>query len=159
MRRRTFSIGLGLLASGALVLLAVFPSSAQQGMGAMPLGSEIRGFSMPQRNGAGQLEANIAGETATAVSISRTAIRGLHVDLYDGGKVASVITAPQCDFWNLERRLSGSGGVQIQRADVRITADAFDWDFKTQSALLRNHVRVGLGKFIVGAPTDSTSTP
>ena len=118
----------------------------------MPLGAEIKGFSMPQRNTAGEMEANIAGETAKAVSISRTAIQGLHVDLYSDGKISSVITAPKCDFWNLERRISGGAGVQIQRADLQIRADSFDWDFKTQTALLRNNVRVDLGKFVIGAP-------
>ncbi|WP_093285050.1 hypothetical protein [Verrucomicrobium sp. GAS474] len=144
---------------GGIVLLApASPLRAQQ-IGAMPLGSEIKGFSMPQRNTAGEMEANIAGETAKAVSISRTAIQGLHVDLYSDGKVASVITAPKCDFWNLERRLSGSSGVAIQRADLQIRADSFDWDFKTQTALLRNNVHVGLGKFIVGVPAASAASP
>ncbi|HEY8966946.1 MAG TPA: hypothetical protein VIM58_10905, partial [Candidatus Methylacidiphilales bacterium] len=153
MRRRARNI--------VLVLAAFFLAApllrAQQQIGAMPLGSEIKGFSMPQRNTAGEMEANIAGDTAKAVSVNRTAITGLRVDLYSDGKIASVITAPQCDFWNLERRLSGGTGVEVKRADVTIRADSFDWDFKTQTAFLRNHVRVDLGKFVVGPPQSSPS--
>jgi hypothetical protein len=137
----------------AVFFVGVSSLSAQQQMSSMPLGSVVKGFVMPQRNAAGDLVANITGAQANVVSLNRTQITGLKVEMYEDGKVSTTITAPACDYWTLEKRISGHDGVLVEKADVRITAAAIDWDFKTQTAVLHRNVRVVLPQFTVGAPT------
>jgi hypothetical protein len=151
---------LALLLLGTAVLRAQSPSAPAptggprppQQVNAMPLGSVIKDFVMPQRNAAGDLTANVTGAEANVVSLNRTLITGLKVELYDDGKVTTTITAPTCDYWTVEKRLSGHDGVLIEKPEARITAAAVDWDFKSQVAILHRNVRVVLPKFAVGAP-------
>jgi len=152
------------LLPGALLAVAAFFAgisslSAQQQMSSMPLGSVVKGFVMPQRNAAGDLVANVTGAQANVVSLNRTQITGLKVEMYEDGKVSTTITAPACDYWTLEKRISGHDGVLVEKADVRITAAAIDWDFKTQTAVLHRDVRVVLPKFTVGAPIPASAKP
>jgi hypothetical protein len=144
-----------LLALGGTALVAQINPST------MPVGSVVKGFVMPQRNAQGDLQSNITGETATIVSPNRTVITGLKVEMYDaaGKTITTTITAPQCDFWPLERRLSGHHGVVIDRPEAHITAEDVDWDFKTQTAVLHKNVHVVLSRFAVGKPAASASTP
>jgi len=143
---------------GVLVLAGlalVSPLLAQ--MSSMPLGSVIRNFVMPQRDAQGDLQSNITGDQATIVSYNRTQILNLKVDLYDstGQNVTSTITSPRCDYWTLEHRLSSKDGVLVVRPESKISADAVEWDFKTQVAVLHGNVKVVLPKFTVGAPPAS----
>lgn len=148
-----------LLALAALVLLSA-SLHADTSITGMPLGSVIKGFVMPQRDAAGVLQANITGDQATIVSLNRTQILGLKVELYENDKVATTITSPRCDYWTLERRLNSHDGVLLVRPEARISADAIDWDFKTETAVLHRNVRVVLPQFTVGAPaTPPPATP
>ena len=140
--------------TGAVLVLGAVGLLADINPSTMPVGSVIKGFVMPQRNAQGDLQANITGDAANVVSPNRIVITGLKVQLYDaaGTVVTTTITSPQCDFWQLERRLSGHSGVLIVRPESRITADNVDWDFKTQTAVLHKNVRVVLPQFAVGNP-------
>lgn len=137
------------------------PNNPGEGFNSMPLGSVVKGFVMPQRGPTGDLQSTLNGEEARVLSPDRIVITGLKVDLYEAGgtRVGTVITAPRCDFWTVERRLSGHEGVEIERPDARITADAVDWDLKTQVALLHQRVRVVLPKISLGTPTPAPSQP
>jgi hypothetical protein len=126
-------------------------------MSSVPLGSTIRGFVMPQRNEQGEMQANITGDTATAVSVNRTTITGLKIELYDGKEVGTTITSPKSDLWNEENRLSTRSGVLIKRENMTITAQTMEWELKEQRAVLRQQVRVVIDKLDFGAkPKDET---
>jgi len=151
-----FRFWLLLLAGGlGFGLAGVSRLSAQ--MNGMPLGSVVKNFVMPQRDAQGDLQANITGDQATIVSYNRTQIINLKVELYDSGgqTVTTTVTSPRCDYWTLERRLSSSDGVLVVRPESRITADAIEWDFKTQIAVLHNNVKVVLPKFTIGGTPSS----
>ena len=147
-----------LLLVGGLGLLGPFGISRLSAqMNGMPLGSVVRNFVMPQRDAQGDLQANITGDQATIVSYNRTQIINLKVELYDssGQNVTTTVTSPRCDYWTLERRLSSSDGVLLVRPESRITADAVEWDFKTQIAVLHSNVKVVLPKFTIGGTPSS----
>jgi len=155
-KHRRFRLSWALLAVGlGLGFVGVSRLCAQ--MSGMPLGSVVKNFVMPQRDAQGDLQANITGDQATIVSYNRTQIVNLKVDLYDssGQNVTTTVTSPRCDYWTLERRLSGSDGVLIVRPESRITADAIEWDFKTQVAVLHSNVKVVLPKFTIGGTPSS----
>jgi hypothetical protein len=159
MRRRVLKTSIGLLLGVAgFVLAAAAPLRAETAVSGMPLGSIIKGFDRPQRNATGDLEAMLHGDQATVVSLNRIQITGLRIDLYEKEKVATTITSPLCDFWNLENRLSSHDGVLLVRPEARISADAIDWDFKTQVALLRKNVKVVLPKFTVGSMASTAAS-
>jgi hypothetical protein len=133
-----------------LFFVAIVPLLQSQ-VAPVPLGSTIKGFVLPQRNAEGELSANITGETAKAVSINRTEITGLKIDLYEGKEIGTVITSPKSDLWNEENRLSTRSGVLIKRGDMTISAEAMEWELKEQRAVLRKQVRVVIDKFDFGA--------
>ena len=136
----------------SLFLLFLGCSCLLADMSAIPLGATIKGFVMPQRNEQGEMQANITGDTAKAVSVNRTEIEGLKIELYDGKEIGTVITSPKSDLWVQENRLSTRNGVLIKRGDMIISALSMEWELKEQRAVLRRQVRVEVQKFDFGAP-------
>jgi hypothetical protein len=85
------------------------------------------------------------------VSVNRTEIYGLKIQLYEGDTVMTTITAPRSDLWNLENRLTGRDGVRVERGDLEITAQMVEWEPKQQRAILRKEVRVVIKEMDFGA--------
>jgi hypothetical protein len=135
----------------SLILLLLSLLSSQAQVTPAPLGSTVKGFVLPQRNAEGKLEANITGDTAKVVSVNRTEIYGLKIQLYEGDTVMTTITAPRSDLWTLENRLTGRDGVRVERGDLEITAQMVEWEPKQQRAILRKEVRVVIKEMDFGA--------
>jgi hypothetical protein len=109
---------------------------------ATQVGSVVKGFTLPQHNEAGELEARISGDEATTVSPNRTIIKSLKLELFEGGKSVTTILSPKCDFWYLQGRLNTREGVIIDRKEMEITAKTMEWEFKEKRGTLQKEVRV-----------------
>ncbi len=118
---------------------------------ATQVGSVVKGFTLPQHNEAGELEARISGDEATTVSPNRTVIRSLKLELYEGGKSVTTILSPKCDFWFLQGRLNTRDGVTIQRSEFEITAQTMEWEFKEKKGTLQKDVRVVIRNMDLGS--------
>jgi hypothetical protein len=110
----------------------------------VPLGSVIKNFYLPQRDEAGRLLVALRGKEAKVVSVNRTEIVDLAVELYEEGQPAARILAPRCDLWNLESRLTGQSGIRVERKDLQILSKAIEWDLKNRRGVLHGGVRVVL---------------
>lgn len=155
------------LATIALCLLAaVIPAPAQQTpaqpapskspTGGMTQGQVTKGFTLPQYQD-GKPTAMISGEEARVISVNRTEITGLKVDLYEDGKVTTTITSPKSDYWTADNKMRTRFGVQISRADMVITAQTMEWEVKEQRGVLRQNVKVVLNSLDLAAPAASPS--
>ncbi|WP_246189675.1 hypothetical protein [Methylacidimicrobium cyclopophantes] len=110
----------------------------------IPLGSVVKEFRLPQRNPQGELEGVITGREARAISVNRTEILEMKIELYDQGKVGTTILSPRCDFWKLEDRLSTQSGAVVERPDLRLTSQIMDWEVGAHRGVFRQNVRVVL---------------
>lgn len=115
------------------------------------VGQVTKGFSMPQYQD-GKLSAVIAGAEARFISINRTEIKDLKVDLYEGDTISTTITSPRSDYWKEESKMLSRYGVVIKRGDMTITADMMDWNIKDQNGTLSKNVKVVLTSFDMAQP-------
>jgi hypothetical protein len=139
---KRFSFTLLFSALGALYLLA---------QSSTPVGTVIKGFTLPQRSEKGDPIANISGDQARVVTLNRTEITNLRVELFDDGKPSTFITSSQCDLWRQENRLTTKSGVEIKREGMILEAGSMDWLYKERRGVMRNGVKVVLNNFQLGA--------
>ncbi len=144
----------------SLVFVVLSSCLLKADLSSLPLGATIKGFVLPQRNAQGEMQATIKGDTAKAVSMNRTEITGLTIEIYDGKDIGTVITSDKADLWNEDNRLSTRSGVIIKRGDMQISSRSMEWELKEQRAVLREQVRVVIEKLDFGVPaTESTKQP
>ncbi|QSR85147.1 hypothetical protein [Methylacidimicrobium sp. B4] len=149
----------------ALLLLAfcattalVFSERLEADSASIPLGSVVKEFRLPQRNSQGELDGVITGREARAISVNRTEIIDMKIDLYDQGKVGTTILSPRCDLWKLENRLSTQSGAVIERPDLRLTSQIMDWEVGEHRGVFRQNVRVVLFHLPLAKPTKQESS-
>lgn len=145
-----------LLALCWAVILAFSERSAADSA-SIPLGSVVKEFRLPQRNSQGQLDGIITGREARAISVNRTEILDMKIDLYDQGKVSTTILSPRCDLWKLEGRLSTQSGAVIERPDLRLTSQIMDWEVGGHRGVFRQNVRVVLYHLPLAKPARQES--
>jgi len=134
MKRTGLSLILGLVT----IAVVLAQSSA-------PVGSTIKGFTWPQRNEAGELEANLTGDEARVISVNRTEVVNAKLERYNSdGKVTLTITSPQCDLWVMDHRVSTKNGVRMETPEMIVTAQQMDWETTEKRGVLRHNVRVVL---------------
>lgn len=153
------SLNLGLFLLGITLWLSV-PLEAQI---STTIGSVVKGFSVPQHNDEGELISKIAGTQANTVSPNRAVIKELIMEFYNKGEVTMKVTSPQCDYWFLQSRLNTREGVTIERDNMVITAQNFQWEEKEKKGVLQKNVKViikdfNLSKEIPAASTNPTIT-
>ncbi len=158
------SAGKGLDPFGALSLFVlclaaalVLPRRASADSASIPLGSVVKEFRLPQRNAQGELDGIITGREARAISVNRTEILDMKIELYDQGKIGTTILSPRCDLWKLEDRLSTQSGAVIERPDLRLTSRIMDWEVGAHRGVFRQNVRVVLFHLPLGKPTKQES--
>ena len=111
------------------------------------IGSVVKGFSLPQHNEEGELISKIAGTQANTVSPNRAVIKELVMEFYHKGEVTMKVTSPKCDYWFLQNRLNTRDGVTIERDNMVITAQNFQWEEKAKKGILQKNVSVVLKDF------------
>jgi hypothetical protein len=121
------------------------------------IGSIVKGFSVPQHNDSGELVSKIGGTQADTVSPNRAVIKELVMEFYNKGTVTMKITSPKCDYWFLQSRLNTRDGVTIERDNMVITAQNFQWEEKEKKGVLQKNVSVTLKDFSLSNPNPSTS--
>lgn len=129
------------------------PERAAADSAAIPLGSVVKEFRLPQRNAQGGLDGVISGREARAISVNRTEIMDMKIELYDQGKIGTTILSPRCDLWKLEDRLSTQSGAVVERPDLRLTSQIMDWEVGAHRGVFRQNVRVILFHLPLGKPT------
>ncbi len=145
MKRLFYSVTIAFLFSAK-----IFAQS--QGASAEPVGQVIKGFTMPQLDPQGNLTCNIIGDEARVVSVNRTQIVNMRIDLYDGPDISTTITSPQCDLWKGIDKLRTRSTVKINRPSMVITAQTMDWNYVEKRGVLRENVKVVLTNFNLGKP-------
>ncbi|WP_214096248.1 LptA/OstA family protein [Candidatus Methylacidithermus pantelleriae] len=125
---------------------------AQEPGADVPLGSTIKNFYLPHRDEAGRLVLSLQGKEAKVLSVNRTEIRDLTIELYQGREPTVTIRSPRCELWNLESRLVGHDGVRVERKDLQLTSRSIEWDLKSRKGILHGNVRVVLYGLPLGAP-------
>ncbi len=125
------------------------------------IGSVVKGFSVPQHNDNGELISKIGGSQADTVSPNRAVIKELVMEFYNKGEVTMKITSQKCDYWFLQSRLNTRDGVKIERDNMVITAQNFQWEEKEKKGVLQKNVKVVLKDFSLSnpKPTGGTSYP
>ncbi|MGD9895462.1 MAG: hypothetical protein AB7T14_00065 [Candidatus Methylacidiphilaceae bacterium] len=140
----------------SLALVAA-PWMARADSASIPLGSVVKEFRLPQRNAEGALEGMVTGREARAISVNRTEILDMKIELYDQGKVGTTILSPRCDLWKLEDRLSTHSGAVVERPDLRLTSQIMDWEVGGHRGVFRQNVRVVLFHLPLGKPSGQQS--
>lgn len=125
------------------------------------IGSVVKGFSIPQHNESGELVSKIGGSEANTVSPNRAVIKELTMEFYNKGAVTMKITSPKSDYWFLQNRLNTREGVIIERENMTISAQVFQWDEKEKKGVLQKNVSVVLKNFDLATPVTppSSTTP
>lgn len=134
--------------SGGLAGLALFllfwggmaPEGAAQADFA--IGSIIRDFQLPQRDGEGKLELMIRGEQAMVMSANRIRVKSLKIDIYSGEKPEMFMTSAESDYWRLEERLTSSSAVMVEHPSFTLTSEQMNWELKESKGLFKGKVRL-----------------
>ncbi|WP_018291947.1 hypothetical protein [Verrucomicrobium sp. 3C] len=131
---------------------AFAPATLWADSASIPLGSVVKEFRLPQRNAQGGLDGVITGREAHAISVNRTEIIDMKIELYDQGKIGTTILSPRCDLWKLQDRLSTQSGAVVERPDLRLTSQTMDWEVGEHRGVFRQNVRVVLFHLPLGKP-------
>ncbi|MDD2677221.1 MAG: hypothetical protein PHP75_07125 [Methylacidiphilaceae bacterium] len=137
--------------------VASAPATARADSASIPLGSVVKEFRLPQRNTQGGLDGVITGREAHAISVNRTEIIDMKIELYDQGKIGTTILSPRCDLWKLEDRLSTQSGAVVERPDLRLTSQIMDWEVAEHRGVFRQNVRVVLFHLPLAKPSSRQS--
>lgn len=154
--KRIVILGISVLLAGVAVSSAQQPKPepAKSPTGNMTQGQVTKGFTLPQYTD-GKLTAMINGGEARVISVNRTEITALRVDLYEDGKVATTITSPKSDYWNADNKMRTRFGVEIVRSDMTVTAQTMEWEIKEQRGVLRQNVKVVLNSLDLAKPAET----
>jgi len=106
------------------------------------VGSIVKKFELPQRDGEGNLTLTIFGREATVISSNRIKVDGLKIDLFKEDKVETVITAASSDYWRQESRLTTDSGVEVQHPNFKLTADEMNWELEDSRGDFKDNVRL-----------------
>ncbi len=106
------------------------------------VGSIVKKFELPQRDGEGNLTLTIFGQEATVISANRIKVDGLKIDIFSGDKVETVITAPSSDYWRKEGRLTTDSGVEVQHPNFKLTAEEMNWELEPSRGDFKDNVRL-----------------
>jgi hypothetical protein len=156
MNKRTFIIWSGLT---VLAVVGLTAQSLEQKTPA-PIGSTVKGFVLDQRDPqTGELKATLRGATAKVLTVNRTEITDMAVEMMSGDKVSMTMTSPKCNYWHLEGRLSTNNSVKIMRDDLEIEAQNMEWDYKERKGVLRNNVKVIMKGIDLGSPAEPATKP
>lgn len=117
--------------------------------GGLSMGDSAKKFTLPVSEN-GEVKMKISGDEATKLSINRTEIVNMKIELMNKGLPETIITSPRAYFWTLDQRLQTRNGVRIDRGDMLITAKAMEWQLKNEKGTLRNGVSVKLTGFDLG---------
>lgn len=144
-----------------LLFLGVWVATPAWSQISTTIGSIVKGFSIPQHNESGELVSKIAGTEANTVSPNRAVIKELVMEFYNQGVVSMKVTSPQSDYWFLQSRLNTREGVTIERENMIITAQMFQWEEKEKKGVLQKNVSVVLKNFNLSTPVvaPTSSTP
>jgi hypothetical protein len=127
-----------LLASVLLVSLATLGVAQTE----FSIGSIVKKFELPQRDKEGNLTLTIFGREATVISLNRIKVDGLKIEIFRSGKVETVMTAPSCDFWKQEGRLTTEAGVTVEHPNFHLTADEMNWELTPSRGDFKNNVQL-----------------
>jgi hypothetical protein len=156
--RFTFPLAASLL----LAVLTLLPARAQDAPAKpasnnnLTTGQVTKGFTLPQYQN-GKLNAMITGAEARVISVNRTEIIELKVDLYEADTISTTITSPKSDYWTADNKMRTRFGVVITRPDMTISAQTMEWEIKEQRGVLRQDVKVVLNTLDLSKPADSPS--
>jgi len=110
------------------------------------IGSIIKKFELPQRDGEGKLILTIFGREATVISKNRVKVEGLKIELYQNDEDQTTMTSPFCDYWRKEGRLITEKGVEVQHPNFKLTADKMDWELEPSRGDFKDNVRLEIKK-------------
>jgi len=106
------------------------------------IGSIVKKFELPQRDGDGNLELTIFGQEATVISANRIKVDGLKINILGGEQVETVITAPSSDYWRKESRLTTDSGVEVQHPNFKLSAQEMNWELEPSRGDFKKNVRL-----------------
>lgn len=159
-------IGILLVAAGLLAVASVAtaqttqtnstPANQPKPPANLNTGQVTKGFTLPQYQN-GKLTAMINGAEARTISVNRTEIIDLKVDLYEADTVSTTITSPKSDYWTADNKMRTRFGVVITRADMVISAQTMEWEIKEQRGVLRQDVKVVLNSLDLTKPAETPS--
>ncbi|MEM1059163.1 MAG: hypothetical protein AAGK14_07930 [Verrucomicrobiota bacterium] len=137
-----------------LIALALAAGSAMTGFvwaqaGGLSMGDKAKKFTLPVSEN-GEVKMKISGDEATKLSVNRTEIVNMKIELLEQGIPETIITSPRAYFWTQDRRLQTRNGVRIDRGDMLITAKSMEWQLQGDKGTLRRGVTVKLTGFDVG---------
>jgi len=149
------------MGASLLVLGTAWSQNADSGgnQPKLPVGQVFKNFEFPLYDG-GLKKATLTATEAKGITLNRAETRDVKIELYENGAVATTVTSPKADLYINERKLRTKDTVQIERKDMRATAQTCDFDLLTKKYLLRTNVKVVLKNFDTGltAPAPAASS-
>jgi hypothetical protein len=82
---------------------------------------------------------------------NRTEVTNIKVELFDEGKVTTVMTSPLCDLWRTEGRVTTKSGIILKRDNLEMQSESADWLYKEKKGVLKGNVKVVVSNFEFGA--------
>jgi LPS export ABC transporter protein LptC len=112
-----------------------------------------KGFRYPAYDHDGSLKYEILGTKASQNANGSVSVAGVRIEVYDQGKVDTVITADSCVYNQESRHVEGEGSVKISRDGMTITGDKLKWDGNTKQLELTDNVKVVMAQARLGQLT------
>jgi hypothetical protein len=122
----------------------------------LPVGQVFKQFEFPAYQD-GKLKYTLFATEAKGVTLNRADTSDLKIQIYDDGAVTTTITSPRADLFVAEQRMRTKNTVQVDRIDMRATAQSCDFDVKDKKFVMRTNVKVVLKHFNLSG--DGKSTP
>lgn len=117
------------------------------------IGSIVKKFELPQRDGEGNLTLTIFGQEATVISANRIKVDGLKIEIFQEGKVETVILAPTSDYWKKEGRLTTDSGVEVNHPNFKLTAEEMNWELEPSRGDFKKNVRLEIKQALQKDPS------
>lgn len=124
-----------------LLLLGETLALAQQGLPDATSG-EISKFSVPERNGKGQLIWQLMGDHAKIRPDQKMEITHLVVRTFSGTNVTWTLISPDCVLDRATREAVSDSDVRIENEKIEITGRGFHWLANETRFIIRDRVRV-----------------
>lgn len=123
----------------------------------LPVGQVFKQFEFPYYQ-EGKLKYTLYATEAKGVTLNRAETLDLLIKVYDNGNVSTTVTSPKADLLVNEQRMRTKNTVQIDRDDMKATAQDCDFDVKAKKFVLRKNVKVVLKHFDLALGPAGTST-
>ncbi len=105
---------------------------------------ELTGFEIPDYDKENNLKSILSGDSAVPKGEDEITISNLKINSYDAGEINMIMTAPHCIYNKKTRIAKSKSRIKIDRKDMVITGEDFEYDSKSKIFKINKDVKVVL---------------